>query len=55
MEFNVGDLVKLKSGGPLMTVSEVDGDEVTCVWFPQADYSELREADFADATLEKGK
>jgi uncharacterized protein YodC (DUF2158 family) len=53
MELKVGDLVKLKSGGPVMTVVDVDGDEVTCVWFPSDDHRKLREDDFNDATLEK--
>jgi uncharacterized protein YodC (DUF2158 family) len=50
MELKVGDLVKLKSGGPVMTVDE---DEVTWVWFPSDDHRKLREDDFNDATLEK--
>lgn len=33
--FKVGDVVKLKSGSPAMTVSKADGHLglVTCVWF----------------------
>ena len=33
--FRVGDVVQLKSGGPLMTVSEIDGNVVHCRWFLQ--------------------
>jgi uncharacterized protein YodC (DUF2158 family) len=29
----VGDVVQLKSGGTSMTVEEIDGDHVWCVWF----------------------
>ena len=31
--FKAGDVVQLKSGGPLMTVGEVDGESVHCRWF----------------------
>jgi uncharacterized protein YodC (DUF2158 family) len=31
--FNPGDQVILKSGGPVMTVETVDGGIVTCIWF----------------------
>lgn len=38
--FDVGDVVKLKSGGPAMTVefvADIDkSDKVTCVWFEQS-------------------
>ena len=37
MAFNIGDLVKLKSGGPKMTVTRVDNlgirTIVRCTWF----------------------
>ncbi|MBD8008758.1 YodC family protein [Acinetobacter pecorum] len=34
MSFNVGEVVQLKSGGPLMTVSETnDAGVVECTWF----------------------
>jgi uncharacterized protein YodC (DUF2158 family) len=34
MEFKVGEIVKLKSGGPKITISEViDDDEAICLWF----------------------
>ena len=36
-EFKIGDVVKLKSGGPIMTVVSIrerfDGVEIECKWF----------------------
>lgn len=36
-DFNIGDVVELKSGGPSMTVSELskDGKMVNCMWFSE--------------------
>ena len=31
--FSVGDVVQLKSGGQTMTVEEVDGKDIACIWF----------------------
>lgn len=31
--FVPGDLVKLKSGGPVMTVKSVNFDNIVCQWF----------------------
>ena len=33
MNFAVGDVVRLKSGGPRMTVLSANGEDVQCVWF----------------------
>jgi uncharacterized protein YodC (DUF2158 family) len=34
MEFNIGDTVQLKSGGPVMTVESREGNgSLWCVWF----------------------
>jgi uncharacterized protein YodC (DUF2158 family) len=30
---NEGDLVRLGGGGPVMSVTEVLGDKVACLWF----------------------
>jgi uncharacterized protein YodC (DUF2158 family) len=35
--FKAGDVVQLKSGGPLMTVLEIDGNKVQCRWFDKTD------------------
>jgi uncharacterized protein YodC (DUF2158 family) len=31
--FKPGDTVRLKSGGPAMTVVAVEGERITCDWF----------------------
>ena len=49
--FTIGSVVKLKSGGPNMTIKELDLEEnyAFCVWYVD---SELREGDFDTRTLE---
>jgi uncharacterized protein YodC (DUF2158 family) len=32
--FKPGDIVRLKSGGPLMTVTTIVGWDTNCTWFP---------------------
>jgi uncharacterized protein YodC (DUF2158 family) len=47
--FKVGDKVKLKSGGPVMTVESISNGNVTCVWFAGSD---AKYQAFPPATLE---
>jgi uncharacterized protein YodC (DUF2158 family) len=46
--FTAGDIVQLKSGGESMTVEEVNGNEVTCVW---SESKKLQRQVFVAATL----
>ena len=52
MAFDIGDLVKLKSGGPKMTVTRVDNlgirKIVRCTWFTG---SKKEQGDFPPETL----
>jgi uncharacterized protein YodC (DUF2158 family) len=32
ISFRRGDLVRLRSGGPLMTIDSIKGDQVDCIW-----------------------
>lgn len=45
-----GDVVRLKSGSPPMTIARLDGDEARCFWFV-GNPSELKYGDFPLATL----
>lgn len=44
-----GDLVRLRSGGPLMIVKSVQGDQVTCIWGKEN--GELQSGSFPIAML----
>ena len=48
--FEKGDVVRLKSGGPKMTVDEVEESQVYCVWFD--DKNTRKQDRFEAATLE---
>lgn len=54
MSWAVGDVVQLKSGGPSMTVSDVNtgalGDKVACEWF---DGSKRMRENFSPDALKK--
>lgn len=55
--FQVGDVVRLKTGGPELTVTEIkqgtNGYLVTCMWFNSTsdEANKLLTADFPDKTL----
>lgn len=51
MEFEVGAIVVLKSGGPPLTVAEIVADGVRCIWFAQPD-DKLRSAVIPASCLE---
>jgi uncharacterized protein YodC (DUF2158 family) len=62
MEFKGGDLVKLKSGGPVMTVEQVgktamfQEEAVWCVWFEKVGNKQVVQRDtFAPILLEKAE
>jgi uncharacterized protein YodC (DUF2158 family) len=53
-KFEIGDTVYLNSGGPIMTVRDVDvytsADAVVCIWFHEF---KLHKDEFFTATLTK--
>lgn len=58
-EFKPGDLVRVKSGGPIMTVEQVgktamlEEDAVWCVWFEKVGNKQVAQKDtFAPVVLE---
>jgi len=61
-EFKPGDLVRVKSGGPIMTVEQVgktamlEEDAVWCVWFEKVGNKQVAQKDtFAPVVLEKAE
>jgi uncharacterized protein YodC (DUF2158 family) len=50
MTFNIGDIVVLKSGGPKMTVYEIEEEDYYCQWFDGKDI--LNNGTFTISTLE---
>ncbi|WP_353176170.1 DUF2158 domain-containing protein [Salinisphaera sp. T5B8] len=48
--FKAGDVVQLKSGGVPMTVEEVEGENISCVWF---EGKKSHRQTFVSATLKK--
>jgi len=50
-EFKNGDIVKLKSGGPKMTVYQVLRGNVDCTWFDENNNQQYSK--FGNETIEK--
>jgi uncharacterized protein YodC (DUF2158 family) len=50
VEFKAGDLVRLNSGGPLMTVLRSAGGYLECGWFDE-DHRNYSEAAFTPESL----
>lgn len=42
-EIKIGDVVKLRSGGPRMTIVGIHGSDFTCTWFDQNQRDPLSE------------
>lgn len=54
-DFKIGDLVRLKSGGPLMTVNGVSAyGSITCFWFSRTTYK-VRSCTFNAKALERSE
>jgi len=52
-QLNPGDLVRLRSGGPLMTIHSINGDNIDCQWFTPS--GELQSATFPIYMLTAGR
>jgi uncharacterized protein YodC (DUF2158 family) len=50
-DFNVGDVVRLKSGGPNMTVNNASSSMIMCTWFDSSNVYHHRY--FNQGALEK--
>jgi len=56
MEFQDGDVVELKSGGPRMTIAAVKQERAICMWFNQReDFHEEKTGEFLLVTLKRVK
>jgi uncharacterized protein YodC (DUF2158 family) len=53
-KFNLGDVVRLKSGGPLMTIGvDIRCEKVECVWMEPTNHQEVHSAFFHVQMLNK--
>jgi uncharacterized protein YodC (DUF2158 family) len=52
-QFKLGDIVSLRSGGPLMTIAMVDGKTAFCEWF--SDDQQPQSRSFALTSLKQSE
>ncbi len=53
MAFKIGEIVQLKSGGPVMTIVKVDDvNNITCMWYA-SQQGEFRTHVFAQTLLDE--
>lgn len=52
-EYKVGDIIRLNSGGPLMTISEVKSEYVSAQWFTDTAEPHLKSDSFYLNTFKK--
>lgn len=50
--FKIGDIVILNSGGPRMTVADVEDDLCSCVWFLGTEHPEAKPFPAATLTIQ---
>lgn len=53
--FKIGDIVRLNSGGPAMTVTEIKNDYLSAQWFTQTAEPSVRSDTFYHGTVCKVK
>jgi uncharacterized protein YodC (DUF2158 family) len=49
MTLEIGDIIRLKSGGPLMTVMTIEFESATATWFVGED---VKQASFSQGSIE---
>ncbi len=55
VDFKVGDVIMLNSGGPAMTVTEIKGEYVCAAWFDETSEPKLHSETLFFGTFQKIK
>jgi len=51
-KLKIGDVVKLKSGGPTMTIIKVEDEDVYCKWFQGEYHDKVDSGHFPSGSLQ---